>query len=302
MERNDRNRYDQWGNSNTNRYDDSRYNREERGLKQQFERDYRSSHHDNGNFYRDAAYERDNSNRRDDSGGRGHESGRNNDSDRFRNYRSRDYDMEQNYYGNTRGDRGTLGDVRQGYGISSFAGTSDRYNTASDRQRERNNQFEQGYGTGRMSGYSGSAFGGSNYSANGDFGGSSGYGSMSGSGGNMDDYVSSSGYGGGGSSVHSDRGVPNYSMRSFGDGYGAGTGSTYGGKNFGGGEGYASGNGGGSFGNNIYGSYSGNNGSYAASGSGTSGSGGSGFSGNTNHGRYAANADRGGYVNRDPNR
>ncbi|GAA4425142.1 hypothetical protein GCM10023188_05830 [Pontibacter saemangeumensis] len=289
MERNDRKHDHEGGYGHENRYPSNRSGREYGDLKQQFEREYRDSHRearDSDNFYRDSGYERDD------------------DNSRFRNYRSRDYDMERNYYENTRGDRGTLSDVRQGYGISSFGGTSDRYNTANDMQRERNAQFEQGYGTGRMSGYSGSRFGGSNYSATGDFGGSADYGAMSGSGGNQENYVSSSGYGGGfrDSGVHSDRGVPNYSTRSFGDDYGAGTGSAYGGENYGGGTGYSGGNRGGSFGNNTFGSSSGNYGGYGSMGGGTYGSGGYGSSDTLNYGRYAANADRGGYRHSDPNR
>lgn len=194
------------------------------------------------------------------------------DANRFQNYRSRDYDMEDNYYENTRGRKHDLGDIRQGYGISSFGGSSDRYDDMRDMQRERRAQQEQGYGSGRMSGYSGSRFGGSNYSAHGDFGGSPGYDSMSGGGGNMDDAVSSSGYGGGygNTSVHSNRGMPNYSGSGRSSGYsgssqGDGLGSSYGGKNYGG---Y------GSMGNNE-----------------------SGFDNQSRGNR----TDRGGYRNQDPN-
>ena len=284
MERNDRKHYYEGAYGNENQYPGNRSNRGYGDLNRQSERQHRGR--DSDSFYRDSAYERDD------------------DNSRFRNYRSRDDDMERNYYENTRGDRGMLGDVRQGYGISSFGGSSDRYNTANDMQRERNAQFEQGYGTGRMSGYSGSRFGGSNYSATGDFGGSSDYGSMSGSGGNTDDYVSSSGYGGGyrDPGVHSDRGVPNYSTRSFGDDYGAGTGSTYSGGNYGGGTGYPGGNRGGSFGNNTYGPSSGNYGGHGSRRDGLYGSGSSGSPEPYSDGRYAADADRGGYRRSDPNR
>lgn len=283
MERDDRNRYYQGGYSNENRSGDNRENRYSRDLNQEFEREHQSSHqnivNDSGNFYRDSAYERDH------------------DNSRFQNYRSHDYDMERNYYENPRGNQDNLGDIRQGYGISSFGGTSDRYNTANDMQRERNAQFEQGYGSGRMSGYSGSRFGGSNYSATGNFGGSSDYGSMSGSGGNIDDYVSSSGYGGGNSSVHSDRGIPNYSSRNFSDDYSASPATHYGG-----GAGYTGGNSGVSFGNSTYGVSTGNYGGYGSMGGSMQGSGNSGFGDNANFDHYAANADRGGYINRDPNR
>ncbi|MDX5437065.1 MAG: hypothetical protein LPK03_07715 [Pontibacter sp.] len=136
------------------------------------------------------------------------------DANRFRNYRTRDYDMENEYYENTRGDYHSLGDIRQGYGFPSFSGSSSEGEYSMNRmQRERRAQQEQGYGSGRLSGYSGAAFGGANYSSHGDFGGAPEYGSMSGGGGNVDDYVSSSGYGGGyqPSSVHTERrGAPDY--------------------------------------------------------------------------------------------
>jgi hypothetical protein len=140
------------------------------------------------------------------------------DANRFQNYRSRDYDLEDTYNESTRGHRHELSDVRQGYGIPSFGNSSGRHEEVRDMQRERRAQQEQGYGSGRMSGYSGSRFGGANYSAHGDFGGSDRYNAMSGGGGNMERTVSASGYGGGHSnasmhpdrSTHSDRGEPNY--------------------------------------------------------------------------------------------
>lgn len=294
MERYDRDRYDRGGYNNENRYNNdndnyrNRYDREDRydndrdnrygdsdrydrfdrddrrgrELKQQFEREYRRDHNDN--------YSRNSDNDRFS------------DRDRSSDYRSRDYDMERNYYSSTRGDGANLGDVRQGYGISSFTGTSDRYNTLSDMERNRN-QREQGYGTGRLGGYSGSRFGGANYSAHGDFGGSSDYGSMSGSGGNMDRLTSSSGYGYSNSSGYSDRGQPDYSTSNFENRYGAGMGDTYSGTTR-----YSDGNRGGS--GNSYGSSSGNGGY------------GSGRTSILDDDRYSANSDRGGYVNRDPNR
>jgi hypothetical protein len=252
MNRNERDHYYQGFN---------RYDRQEGDFTPQFKREYQRHHQDED---------------RSDFGRNRYAS----DRDNFQSYRSRDYDMERNYNDNTRGRQGDLGNIRQGYGISDFGGTSDRYNTVGDMQRERNAQQQQGYGSGRMSGYSGSRFGGSNYSTHGEFGGSERYGSMSGGGGNIDDYVSSSGYGSGygESSTHSDRGVPNYSMRSFNSDYGAGTNgsSTYGGKNYGGG------NNGGSMGSGTYG-------------------GGTGSSDSSTFGRYASDADRGGYTNFDPN-
>ncbi|MCX2740288.1 hypothetical protein [Pontibacter anaerobius] len=224
------------------------------------------------------------------------------DANRFQNYRSRDYDMEDNYYDNTSNRRHDLGDIRQGYGISSFEGSSDRYDDMRGMQRERRAQQEQGYGSGRLSGYSGSRFGGANYSAHGEFGGGSGYGSMSGGGGNMDDSVSSSGYGGGygQESVHSNRGIPNYSSnRRSGEHYGysginqgGGVGSSYGGKNFGGGIGYEGGHAGGTLGSRTYGSSSGNYGGYGSMASGDS---------DTGNFSRENRTDRGGYRNQDPN-
>ncbi|WP_439883518.1 hypothetical protein ACSX1A_10155 [Pontibacter sp. MBLB2868] len=185
-------------------------------------------------------------------------------SDRFRSYRDHDYEMEQDYYDNVQGERHNLDDIRQGYGYSSFGGSSDRYDEGRRMERERNAQRQQGYGSDRMGGYSGSRFGGANYSSHGSFGGSPDYGAMSGGGGNADDYVSSSGYGGGygSQSVHSHRGVPDYSSRKeYGYSQGSsgyGLGSSYGGKNYGGGVGYSGGSRGGSFGRETYGSASGN--------------------------------------------
>ncbi|AKD05173.1 hypothetical protein POKO110462_22240 [Pontibacter korlensis] len=140
------------------------------------------------------------------------------DANRFENYPRRDHDMEDNYYENTRRDSHSLSNIRQGYGFSSFDDSSDPGNDMENMRRERGALQDQGYGSGRLSGYSGSGFGGANYSSHGDFGGSPQYGSMSGDRGNINTYVSSSGYGGGHSnasmhpdqSTHSDRGEPNY--------------------------------------------------------------------------------------------
>ncbi|MBF9254449.1 hypothetical protein I2I11_14185 [Pontibacter sp. 172403-2] len=120
------------------------------------------------------------------------------DSDRFRNYQRRDYDMENRYYENMRGNQDNLSDIRQRYGVSSYKGSG--YGYDSDRNgnwQQQRRHSQQGYGSGRMGGYSGSAFGGANYSAHGDFGGSPEYGNMSGGGGNLNDDASSSGYGSG---------------------------------------------------------------------------------------------------------
>jgi hypothetical protein len=112
-------------------------------------------------------------------------------------YRRHDSEMEHNYYRYAQGDHHRLDDIRQGYGYSSFERDHDRNDEVSRMKRERANQPDLGYGSGIMGGYSGSSFGGSNYSVHGSFGGSPDYGSMSGYGGNANNMLSSSGYGGG---------------------------------------------------------------------------------------------------------
>lgn len=119
------------------------------------------------------------------------------DANRFRTYPRRDHDVEDVYGESTRRSRHELSTIRQGYGIPSMDRRDEESERVHQMQRERRAQQEQGYGSGRLSGYSGSRFGGANYSAHGDFGGSSHYGAMSGTGGNMEHTVSSSGYGGG---------------------------------------------------------------------------------------------------------
>ncbi|MFD3001842.1 hypothetical protein ACFS7Z_15820 [Pontibacter toksunensis] len=214
MERYDRDRYNNGGYSNQhwydddnydginygrdNRYESDRYNRYDhddgRGheLKQQFERDYRSLDY------------RDNDNRSNRNGFRGD----NDRGGRFRNYRSNDEDRDTGYAKNFMEEQRREGNIRQGYGISSFDGTSDRYNTLNSDQGGNNMQEAQPY-------YSGSR-----------------------------DRLSSTRYGGGigDEFPNSNRGVPNYGIRHFGDEYGADMGSSYGGKNYGPGIGYESGN------------------------------------------------------------
>jgi hypothetical protein len=114
-------------------------------------------------------------------------------------YKYRDYNMERDYHNKVRRDSHELDNIRQGYGYPAFRNESTYQNDIEQMERERNAQYQQGYGSGRLSGYSGSRFGGSNYSAHGDFGSGPDYGSMSGKGGNTERYVSSSGYGGGNS-------------------------------------------------------------------------------------------------------
>jgi hypothetical protein len=95
--------------------------------------------------------------------------------------------------------------MRGGYGYDADRNGNDRNLT------ERN---EGGYGSKRTGGYSGSGFGGSNYSAHGSYGGGNQYGSMSGGGGNMGLYSSKSGYGNPG--ISTDRSQPRTRSR-YGD-------------------------------------------------------------------------------------
>lgn len=141
------------------------------------------------------------------------------DANRFQTYPKLDYDMEQNYYEHTQGRGHELTNVRQRYGFPGFENSHDENDDrVRHMQRERRAQQEQEYRSGRMGGYSGSAFGGANYSTHGDFGGADRYNAMSGSGGNAEHLPSASGYGSGHSnnsmhpdrSTHTDRGEPNY--------------------------------------------------------------------------------------------
>ena len=165
---------------------------------------------------------------RDGDFGRDYENRFRSDRDRNEDYRRHYHSLEQNYYDNTQGQHHNLDNIRQGYGYSSFeSGNNENLRDSGEEianrmRRDRERLQQQGYGSGRMSGYSGSAFGGSNYSSHGDFGGSSDYGAMSGDDGNVEDYVSMSGYGGGQGSIstHSDRDYPNYSRSRFSEQYG----------------------------------------------------------------------------------
>ncbi|WP_299824824.1 hypothetical protein [uncultured Pontibacter sp.] len=191
-----------------------------------------------------------------------------NDRDRNRNY-SDDFSQERNRYSNYQDDyrsyqgmgnrdrdsgQDMRGNIRRGYGISSFDGTSDRYNTLGSSQNRGSSEGDQAYYAGNRDGFRSSRFGG----------------------------------GMGESSTHSDRGIPNYGTRNFADNYGTGMGSTYGGTNYGGGTGYESDHRGGSFGNSTYGSSSGNYGGSGAMGGGTYGGRSSSGRGDTSH-----NSDRG---------
>ncbi|WP_461491101.1 hypothetical protein [Pontibacter sp. HJ8] len=149
------------------------------------------------------------------------------------------------------------GNVAQGYGISNYEGTSDRYNTLNSDQN-RSGRGEQSYYSGSRGSYSGSRSGG----------------------------------GMGESFPSSHHGVPDttHGLRNFSDREGSGMGSSYGGSNYGGGTGYAGGNRGGSFGNSSYGSSSGN---YGGSGSMGGGSSYGGRSSGSNRGSSSHNTDRG---------
>ncbi|MBC5992330.1 hypothetical protein [Pontibacter cellulosilyticus] len=170
------------------------------------------------NNYQSSHYSRD---RHRDSEGRYEGGGsRHYRHDDDQNYRHRDYDMERDYYSHVGNSHHDLDNIRQGYGIPSFGNSSDsRYSEIEEMKRERDSQRMQGYGSGRLGGYSGSAFGGSNYSSHGDFGGSSEYGAMSGYGGNSDHDVSSSGYGGGNYSGQSPRSLRDNENYRYGRGY-----------------------------------------------------------------------------------
>lgn len=161
---------------------------------------------------------------RDGDYGRDYENRFRTDRDRNDEYRNRDYTMERDYYKNMQNSTNDMSNIRQGYGVPSFS--SDSYQQTSDdiarrMQRDRDRLRKLSNSGNQDSGYSGSRFGGSNYSAHGDFGGSSEYSAMSGDRGNVDDYTSMSGYGGGyGSTQHSSgRGESNYSNRSNYDRY-----------------------------------------------------------------------------------
>lgn len=182
------------------------------------------------------------------------------DQDRYRNYPDRldrDRDRYSNYQDDYRSyqgmDRGrdremrsniSQGNLRQGYGISSFEGTSDRFNTLNRDDNRSGESYYEGSGDSnrrsRTGGGMGEAF------------------------------------------PHSHGGVPDYGTGNYGRGTGTGMGSTYGGSNYGAGTGYMSGHRGSSFGSSSYGSSSGNYEGYGSMGSGTYGGRG-GTGGDTSH-------------------
>lgn len=191
------------------------------------------------------------------------------------NYRSYPQSEESNYYGRynrsesryrsedepDRRQPPAYSDIRRGYGISDFEGTSDRYNTLSNDEQGNYWQGEQPY-----------------YSHN-------------------RDRIRTTGFGGsmGESFPHSHRGVPDYGNGNFAQGPGTGMGSSYGGKNYGEGTGYMSGHRGGNFGNNTYGSSSGNYGGYGSMGGGTYGGGRGSTRGDTSHNSNRSISELGGH-------
>ncbi|MFC6998008.1 hypothetical protein [Rufibacter roseus] len=182
---------------------------------------------------------------------------------RYTNNYSRDRDQFGNQYQDnfrhdptlTRGgqDEDLLGNIRQGYGISSFDGTSDRFNTLNSPHRYGTQQNEQNYLSGDRDGYRSSQYGG--------------------------------GLGDGG--FHSHRGVPDYGRGNFAENEGTGMGSSYGGKNYGGGHGYTGGHRGGTWGDSSYGSYSGNFSGTSPMGGSSYGN------GRSSYGNSSQNTDRG---------
>lgn len=159
---------------------------------------------------------------RDGDYGRDYENRFRTDRDRNREYYSHHHDPEEKSYNVNDQRERNYNTGRQQHNFRDRGSDADRYANTVDNveQRMRYDRArlqQQGYGSGQMSGYSGSAFGGSNYSSHGDFGGSNAYGAMSGGGGNTDDYISMSGYGGdrGNISNNRDRGTPNYGNRNY---------------------------------------------------------------------------------------
>lgn len=281
-------RYSDFNDWNTYRNENRRYegyNRNDgRNVTNQFERDYqRERGHRNGNDsypsqYRpseDSRYGANDRYRGDDRsyGSRGvyQRHDRDQDSTYSDNF-SRDRDRFSNYQNDFRGDQGMQysgrdnrrmnsnideNSLRRGYGISSYGGTSDRYNTL-------NSDHNRGGGDDRgdRDGYRSSRFGG----------------------------------GIGDAFPSSHRGIPDATndLGNFSDDYGSGLGSSYGGKNYGAGTGYMGGHRGGSSGNQSYGTSAGNYGGYGSMQSGTYG-GRTGLGGNTSHNSDRGVTELGGF-------
>lgn len=283
----DESRYENYRNDNA-------YNQNRRNLTDQFEQEYQR-HHRSDDHNRYDQYERHDQGRigsafdqyrREEGGFRDHKDdysqNQRNDRDGNRNYSnnfSRDRDRFSNYQDNFRGDQDIdsssqnydsgrnqelRGNIRQGYGISSFDGTSDRFNTLNSEDRKGTGQDEQAYYSGNRDGYRSSQFGG----------------------------------GMGDAFPGSHRGVPDatYGLRNFADDYGTGMGSSYGGKNYGGGTGYSEGHRGGTLGNSSYGTTAGNYGGYGPMGGSTYGGGRSSFGGSS-HNTDRGTSELGGFQN-----
>jgi hypothetical protein len=172
----DYDRYDYESDDNTYPRNDEHYHRA-RNLTNEFEQEYRSHH--------PGDYDRG---RRDDSGYRSHADDRRQGWERNR-YSTGSHDRDRRHDWDRGQERS--GSIRQGYGISDYEGTSDRYNTLNSDQNRWNDRSD--YSRSRE-GDRGSRFSG----------------------------------GMGDSSIHSDRGVPNYGSRNYQELQGTRLGSSYG--------------------------------------------------------------------------
>lgn len=272
MERYNRDRYDNSGYGQNNRYGREQDGRSYRNMQDQFEKDYQRDrnprqdddrHHYNQNRGYNQNQNYGGNYRRDESGLSRYSNNFSQDRDRYsnNNYQS-DFRNDPSYYRRDRSDNELRGNIRQGYGISSFDGTSDRYNTLDSEHNRGGAGDEQAYYSGARDGYRSTRYGG----------------------------------GIGDAFPGSHRGIPDasYGLSNFSDDYGSGMGSSYGGKNYGGGTGYASGHRGGSFGNHTYGTSAGNYGGYGSMGSSTYG-GRSSSSGDTSHNSDRSVSELGGF-------
>ncbi len=236
MDRRERDQYD--NRSGYGAYDDYRgdsHYHSARNLTDEFEQEYRRERGNDSRPYNQQrsyhegdmgdAYERL-SRERNRGGNADYDTDRRNQQSRYPENSNRQRDRYSNYQDDYRSfqdndrsnrfsdDRNTRGDVRRGYGISDYEGTSDRYNTL--------NRNDDRYDTDRGSYYnSGNTYSTGNYSS-----------------GNQDD-----------SYLHSDRGVPNYGTSSFADDYGSDLNRTYRDRNYNSGSDYESGQRGRMFGN-----------------------------------------------------
>ncbi|MER2998469.1 hypothetical protein [Pontibacter populi] len=244
MNRQERDRYD-YGSYDDYRNDANYHSAQ--NLTDEFERHYRHemgqqyddrSQYDRVHSYHEGnmgdAYERrqqSENNYRGNSDYRQNDQNWNNDRDRLSNYRSN----YNNYRGMDRNDtmddnRNLRGNIREGYGVSDYEGTSDRYNTLNSNQYSSGRSNDRSYNSGSRDQDRGSRFSGAM----------------------------------GESGIHSDRGIPNYSNSSFEDDYGS-VGSNYGSRSYSSDSDYADRQRGDSFRNRNYGSAPGNYGGYGSS-------------------------------------